>query len=426
MSKSLMKSFPMPSGTVLRRSALLVLCAFAFTGCSTVKGWFTSKDKEDTKKANEPAELTEFTPSAHVSKLWSAKAGKGEQRLGARQGPTVADGRVYAAAVEGGVHAFDLQTGKEVWHFVPQRKNEKGKEKKDKEIRLAGGPGAGDGLVVVGSLEGDVIALDAATGTEKWRGKVANEVIAAPVIGQGLVFVRSNDGRVSAFDATSGERRWFWNHEMPSLTVRGNDSPTLAPGVAFVGNDDGTVTALAVSDGRPLWDQVVAQPDGRSELERMADVDGAPALDGTTLYVTSFKKQTVAIDGPSGRPIWAHDNGGPGRVGVASDRVVVADPAGTVWALDKNSGSALWSQPILARRNLTSAVVQGDYVVVGDYDGYLHWLKLSDGSLAARERASGKEPLRASPIVVDGILIVENTDGDVSAYRVDQAATAQN
>ncbi|WP_242107483.1 outer membrane protein assembly factor BamB [Luteimonas aquatica] len=418
-----MKSLALPSGTVLRRTALILLCAFAFTGCSTVKGWFTSKDKEDAKKANEPAELTEFTPSATVSRLWSVKAGKGEKRLGARQGPVAADGRVYAAAVEGGVHAFDLQTGKSVWHYVPKRQD---KDKKDKDIRLSGGPGVGDGLVVVGSLKGDVIALDAATGTEKWRARVPNEVIAAPAIGQGLVFVRSNDGRISAFDATNGERRWFWNRELPTLTVRGNDAPTLGPGFVFVGNDDGTVTALAMADGRPIWDQTVAQPDGRSELERMADVDGSPALDGTTLYVTSFKKQTMALDAPSGRPIWAHDNGGPGRVGMASDRVVVSDPAGTVWALDKNSGSALWSQPVLARRNLTSAAVQGDYAVVGDYDGYLHWLRLSDGSLAARERTGG-DPLRASPVVVDGILLVEDTDGEINAYRVDSApATAKN
>jgi len=411
-----MKSVPM-SGAVLRRAALILVCAFAFSGCSTVKGWFAGKDKEG-KKANEPAELTEFTPSVNVQKIWSTEAGKGEKRLGARQAPTIADGKVFAAAVEGGVHAFDLQTGKEIWHYVPKRQAKK-KEKKDKDIRLAGGPGAGDGLVVVGSLEGDVIALDAATGAEKWRAKVPNEVIAAPAIGQGLVFVRSNDGRLSAFDAANGERRWFWNHDMPTLTVRGNDAPALGPGFVFVGNDDGTVSALAMADGRPLWDQTVAQPDGRSELDRMADVDGAPVLEGTTLYASSYKKQTIAIDAPSGRPIWARDAGGSGRIGVGSDRLVVSDAAGTVWGLNKSDGSALWSQPVLARRNLTGVAVQGNYAVVGDFDGYLHWLKLDDGALAARVRA-GRDPLRAPPVVADGVLVIENTDGDLDAYRLAQ------
>ncbi len=403
MKHAMMKPVSNLPGSTLKGAAILLLCVFALAGCSTIKGWFGSKDKD---KANEPAELTEFTPAATVSKLWSAKAGKGEDLLGARQGPVVADGRVYAAAVEGGVHAFDLQSGAKVWTY-------------DSDLALSGGPGAGDGLVVVGGLEGDVIALDAATGAEKWKAKVPNEVIAAPTIGQGMVFVRSNDGRVTAFDAATGERRWFWNHDLPTLTVRGNDSPTLGPGFVFVGNDDGTVSALALADGRELWSQVVGQPDGRTELDRMADVDGAPVLDGTVLYATSFKKQTMAIDAPSGRPIWARDSGGAGRVGVAADRIVVSDPNGTVWALDKSSGGALWSQPLLARRNLTSAVVQGDYVVVGDFDGYLHWLKLDTGELAARER-TGRDPVRATPVVADGILVAEDTDGGLSAYRIGQ------
>ncbi len=389
------------AGGMVVRLAIVVLCVATLAGCSTIKGWFSGKDKD---RSAEPSELTEFAPSANVSKAWSAKAGKGEGRLGARQGPAIADGRVYAAAVKGGVRAFDLQTGATVWTY-------------SSDLPLSGGPGAGDGVVAVGSLEGDVIALDAATGSEKWQAKVVNEVIAAPAVGQGMVIVHSNDGRVTAFDAATGERRWFWSHEMPLLTVRGNDAPSLGPGYVFVGNDDGTVTALSLADGRELWTQVIAQPDGRTELERMADVDGTPMLDGAILYATSFKRQTLAIEAPSGRPIWAHDSGGPGRVGIATDRVLVTDPDGIVWALDKNSGSALWSQPVLARRSLTSPAVQGDYAVVGDYDGYLHWLKLDTGELAARTRVS-RDALRAVPAVVDGILVVQDTDGGISAYQV--------
>lgn len=388
--------------TLLLRSALVLLCVTAVSGCTTVRGWFGGKDKE---KPSEPAALVEFAQTATASRLWTAKAGKGEDRLGARQGPAVADGRVYAAAVEGGVRAYDLQTGASLWHYPSK-------------LKLSGGPGAGDGLVVVGGLDGEVVALDAATGVEQWTAKVSNEVIAAPAVGQGLVLVRSNDGRVTAFDAGTGQRRWFWNRDLPSLTVRGNDSPVLGPGLAFVGNDDGTVAALSLAEGRPLWEQAVAQPDGRTELDRMADIDGTPALDGTTLYATSYKKQSMAIDGPSGRPLWVSDSGGAGRVGVASDRVVVSDPAGTVWAIDKASGSAYWQQDKLARRNLGSAAVHGDYAVVGDYDGYLHWLRLDNGEFAARARA-GRSPLRASPVVVDGILLVQNTDGDLSAWRIE-------
>ncbi|RYG06709.1 MAG: outer membrane protein assembly factor BamB, partial [Burkholderiales bacterium] len=147
----------MRSVYMLKRIFAIAVLALVLSGCSTVKGWF-GKGKDD-GKPTEPAELVDFTATANVSKLWSANVGKGEDRLGARQGPSAADGRVYAAAVEGGVRALDLQTGKSVWTYKS-------------EERLSGGPGAGDGLVVVGSLDGKVIALDAATGVEKWQAKV--------------------------------------------------------------------------------------------------------------------------------------------------------------------------------------------------------------------------------------------------------------
>jgi outer membrane protein assembly factor BamB len=391
------------TGRNFARVSAVLLCAFALAGCSTVKGWFGGKDEG---KTNEPTELTDITPSVAVTELWSVDAGKGEGRLGARQGPVVADGRVYAAAVERGVHAFDLQTGDRVWSY-------------DSDLRLSGGPGVGDGLVVVGSLSGDVIALDAASGTEKWQATVSNEVIAAPTVGMGLVFVRSNDGRVTAFDAASGERRWFWNHSVPMLSVRGNDAPVLGPGFLFIGNDDGTVSALSAEDGAPLWEQAIAQPEGRTELDRMADIDGTPVLEGTTLFASSFKGQTMAIDAPTGNPMWVSDHGGAGRVAVASDRLVVTEPSGSVFGLDKAGGSALWQQPALARRNLTAPAIHGDYAVVGDYDGYLHWLKLDNGEFAARTRVGG-DALRAAPVVADGILVIQNVDGELSAFRLGQ------
>src|SRR5690606_16537763 len=168
------------------RAALVLSCAVALAGCGTIRGWFSGGDDETS--ATDPRPLQDFTARVEVNRIWNTSVGKGERRIGARQGPAVANGRVYAAGVSHGVRAPDL--------------------------RLAGTPGVGDGLVVVGGLEGDVLALDADTGAERWSAKVGNEVLAAPAIGQGMVVVRSNDGRVTAFDAASGEQRWFWVQEL--------------------------------------------------------------------------------------------------------------------------------------------------------------------------------------------------------------------
>src|SRR5690606_154445 len=173
---------------MLKRMAAMAVLVSLLAGCSTVKGWFGGKNAE-AKKAAEPAELVDFDPSVDVRKAWSANLGDGERRIGARQGPVVADGRVYAAAAEGRVLALDLQTGKRVWEFEAD---------KDEGLRLTGGPGAGDGLVVVGGLDGTVIALAAEDGSERWRAKVRSEIITSPTVFQGMVFVRSNDGRTTA------------------------------------------------------------------------------------------------------------------------------------------------------------------------------------------------------------------------------------
>ena len=383
-----------------RLIAATALAVALLSGCSTVKNLLDGRGKDRSK---DPTPLVQITPSVNVSKLWSASLGKGEEHLGVAQRPAIADGRVYAAAVEGGVSAFDLRSGQSVWRYAS-------------ELPLTGGPGAGEGLVVVGSLEGDVIALDAATGAEKWKSKVANEVLVAPAVGGGMVFVHSNDGRVTALDAGTGERRWFYSADVPALTVRGNGAMTVGPGILFVGNDNGTLTALSMTDGGVVWTTPVAQPEGRSELERMADVDGPALLDNTTLYATSYKNHTVAIDGPSGQLIWDRENGGPRGLGLSNSAVVVTDPTGKVWGLDKNTGSSLWQQDGLAYRNTSAPAVQGDYAVVGDLEGTIHWLRLNDGAFAARASVGGA--ITGQPAVADDILVVQTTDGQLAAFAL--------
>ncbi len=393
----------LPSSRARRAGRIVVIVALValVSGCGTIRGWFSSEEKAATR----PAELVDFQATATPVRLWKASAGKGEGRTGVRQGPFIADGVVYAASVKGGVRALDLQSGRSLWHH-------------DSDLRLSGGPGAGEGLVVAGSLDGEVVALDAASGAVRWTATVPNEVIARPAVGQGLVVVRSNDGRVTAFDAASGAQRWFWGQELPALTVRGNAPVSLAPGYAFVGTDEGHLVALALADGRVIWEQPVAMPEGRTELERMADIDGAPAVDGGVVIVSSYRNRTMAFEGPSGRPLWGAENGGPGSVGVADDRVVVSDVAGTVWSIDKYVGTSYWQQPALARRHLSPAAVHGNHAVVGDVEGYLHWMRLSDGEFTARTRAS-RDAIAGHMAVADGILVVQDVEGDLSAWRID-------
>lgn len=387
------------------RRYLQVLAAAAvavamLSGCSSIKNMFGGRNKD---KSGEPAKLVDFTPTVTVKQLWTASVGKGEENLGIGQHPVIEDGRVYAAAVDGGVSAFDLNNGSQLWHYAS-------------DLRLSGGPGAGSGLVVVGGLEGEVIALDAADGHEKWTAKVNNEVLAAPAVGSGMVFVHSNDGRVTAFDAGTGARRWFYSVDVPALTVRGTGGITLGPGILFVGGDNGSLTALNVNDGNVLWTTPVAEPDGRSELERMADVDAAPVLEGTTLYASSYKNHTVAIDGPSGQVLWDSEHGGARGAGVSNSAVVISDRNGNVVGMDRNSGGSLWQQAGLLNRNVSAPAIQGDYAVVGDYQGVVHWLRLSDGAFAARSKLG--DAITGAPVVSGDIAVVQTSEGKLAAFAL--------
>lgn len=351
-----------------------------------------------------PAELTDFTASTGVQKAWSRDIGDGEERLGLRQHPVLSDGRLYAANLDGEVFALDAESGKTIWSV-------------DTGLRLSGGPGAGDGTVVVGSLDGELVALNPDNGDERWRAKLSSESIASPAIGGGIVVARANDGRVFGYSVTDGERRWIYDRGLPSLTLRGNGTPVVYQGGVFLGYDNGQVVALRIEDGVQQWEQSVAVGEGRAEIDRMVDIDGELVVDAGEAFAAAYNGQVLAITLEGGRPSWNREVSSYSGLALAGERLLLSDKDGTVWALDRRTGSALWKQDVLAHRWLTTPAIHGDYAVVGDLEGYLHWLKLDDGALAARERL-GNEPIRATPQVAGDLLYAVGTHGDLGAYRL--------
>src|SRR5690606_34460941 len=327
-----------------------------------------------------PAELTEYDPTVRVSELWSRGVGEVEKRLGLRKSPAVADGRVLVGDLEGRVLALDAASGAERWVA-------------ETGVRVGSTIGVGEGLAVVGGLDGEVIALDLGSGSERWRTRVSSEVIAAPAIARGLVVVRSHDGRLFGFDAASGERRWLYDRGLPPLTLRGNAAPVVTGGTVHAAYDDGRLVALRLEDGKLVWERPLAMGEGRTELERMVDVDGPLVVDGSDVFAASYQGQAAALAGESGQPLWTREFSSYGGLALAGDRLLAVDDNGAVYALDRRSGGALWKNDTLAHRWLTTPVVQGRHAVVGDYDGYLHWLDIDSGELAARVRI-GRDPIR--------------------------------
>jgi outer membrane protein assembly factor BamB len=275
----------------------------------------------------------------------------------------------------------------------------------------------GEGLVIVGTSDAEVIALDQGTGEERWRARVSSEVLSAPTAGSGVIVVHTVDGKLFGLESTNGNERWLYEREVPVLTLRGSGSPVLSGGAAIVGMAGGKLIALRVDNGNLLWDQNVTVPSGRSELERMADIDGDPIVMGGGVFVATYQGDVAAVEQRSGRLAWQRKMSSYNGMGADRQGLYISDADGVVWGLDLRSGSARWSQDALKHRKLSNVAVLQDLVVVGDFEGYLHWLDRDDGRLVARTRV-GSDPITTGLQVVDGVLYVQGDGGELAAIRL--------
>jgi outer membrane protein assembly factor BamB len=375
----------------------LVLVAL-LPACSTIKGWFPSSDKP-----GEPAKLVEFEETLATDKVWSTGIGKGTKRNAQQLRPTFRDGRIFVADYKGVLSAIDAASGQELWKIKT-------------ELPFSGGPGATGEIVLVGTADGEIHAFQSDTGTPLWIARVSSEVLAEPVEANGIVVARSIDGRVFGLDARNGRRLWVYDHNVPLLTLRGNSVPLLRAGIAYIGYDSGRVVALRLDDGSLIWEQVVATGEGRTELDRLADVDGTMVYAGSDLLVSSYKNRVASLAADSGRLLWFKDIST--ATGLTVDRINLAlsDKEGNVWLLDRRSGGTLWKQDQLTNRQLTRPAIYGGFVVVGDLEGYLHWMNISDGRFVGRTKLGGKG-FTDGPLVIGNTLYVYSSKGELTAVR---------
>lgn len=404
---------------MVNKTFALATALVLMTGCSTVSNLF----KNDKEKSIEPSPLTDITNPITIKKLWSVSVGEGEGDLGVRQKPAIENDLVFAADSANRLVALEKVTGKIKWSVSPNTEAKKGGwkfwQKAAQPFALTGGPAVYSGLVAIGGRNGEVFAYNALDGSLLWKTMVASSVITAPLITFDTVIVRVNDGKVIGLDLSNGTKKWQFDRGLPTLSVRGNSAPVLGPGLIFVGYEDSTIIALRQQDGQRVWEQLVAKPDGRNELERMADIDGELQVGDRELFANSYRNSTMSISLANGQPIWSRDIGGYAGVALLSDRVVVSDTAGNVWALDRNGGTDVWKQSALTKRYLTTPVVQGAYIVVADREGYVHWLDAQSGDLKGRVKASSA--VVGSPVVSDdGVLLIQSVDGELSAYSLAQ------
>lgn len=377
-----------------KHAALLALALLA-VGCSS-----------NSKKELPPAELTDFKEEVVLQKQWSRSIGDGQGDTYNMLVPAVENDTIYAADVTGEVVSMDRHNGDVKW-------------KKDLKLPISGAVGVGSGLVMVGTIAGEVVALDSSNGEEKWRARVSSEVLAPPASNGDIVVVQTQDDKVFGIDAATGTQRWMYDSTPAVLTLRGTGAPLVTSHLAIAGLSNGKVVALDTQNGVPVWEATVAVPQGRSELERVVDIDGGLLLNGNTLYVTSYQGRMAGLDLESGRVLWQRDASSYAGVAEGFGNVYIALASGTVEGVDERSTTSLWSNDKLARRQLSAPEVFSSYVAVGDMEGYLHLLSQVDGRFVARTRIDS-DGLRARPLVVGDTIYVYGNSGKLEALTIKQ------
>lgn len=383
------------------RYSVLIVAALAMSACS-----------KDDEIELEPAKLVDIQTTIDIKKLWSAKLGGDAEFLRVNLQPAGDGNRIYAASRDGNVSAFQPETGKRDWQT-------------ELNAELSAGPGVGEGIVAVGTADGYIIVLDAKTGTEQWRADLKGETLAAPVITGDLVIVVTIDNRLHALRALDGNERWVVEQSIPRLTMRGSATPAIAGNSVIAGFDNGRLLAVDLDSGNVIWDSMLAPPSGRSDLERLSDIDGRISVVGQDVYASGYQGRIAAVAVESGQVLWAREISS--YVGVAADwtNVYTTNDAGEVIAFFRRNGTESWRQDSLLRREPTLPVAFYTTVAVGDLEGYLHFFSVIDGVPVARLRM-GKAAISTSPVVVADRLYVQSDSGHIAAYAVQQPKPQRN
>ena len=367
-----------------------------------------SKDKN----IDEPAKLTPLPhPSVRVTHLWGHNMGdKGAAVLRLGEGLSVADNRVYAAGHHGDVVALDLANGKVLWHVKTG-------------APLSGGTASSPELVVVGASDGQLFALEATNGASRWKVRLNGEVLAPAAISARLVALRTVDGKLHALSPADGHELWTTEQQVPRLSLRGTASPVISGDLVLCGFDNGKVVAVNAADGSVQWEATVTPPHGRTELERLDDIDSPVRVSGRDVYAVGFQGKVAMLALDTGQVWWSHEDSSYRGLTVDEDTLYVADADGVVAALKSRTGAEVWRQPVLLHRGLSPIAVMDDAVLVGDFQGYLHWLDKASGALAARV-SNGGARISTEPLVIGDIVVVANDRGQINAYRVKPLAVA--
>ncbi len=378
--------------------SLWLVGVILLSGCS----WFGGDDADGEIK---PADLKDINDEVSIVRVWSSSLTGADEKYRVSLRPSAREGRLFAANHQGDVFALGLAGGNKIW------KTELG-------VSLSGGVGSGGGLVLVGSIEGKVYAINAANGTVSWERQMETEVLTAPQSNGNIVVVQTIDDKIYALRSDNGEELWRHDGNAPILSVRGTSSPLVTDNMVLAGFDSGKLVAFNTANGSLIWETRLALPKGRTELQRMVDIDGDPLLVGDVIYSASYQGRLGAITRGTGRQLWSQESSSHQTPAFGGDKVFVTEADDRIRAFEAGSGRGVWTNDDLFLRRLTAPVIFGDYIAVADSFGYLHLLNMEDGLFVGRTKLDSSGI--SAPMVVNAdLLIVQANSGLVVSLHIE-------
>lgn len=347
-----------------------------------------------------PAKLIDFKQSAKVQVRW--QHGLGDAGINVLL-PGVTRVAVFGAS-EKYLYRFDRDSGKQMWRIKPG-------------FTISGGVGVGEGLVLVGGDQGELAAYDETDGKLRWQVQLSSEVLSAPKVSNGIVVARTGNGRIAGLNAENGKQTWIYERTTPALSVRSNAGVVIKNGMVYAGFAAGRIVALGLTKGVVIWEATVSQPRGNTELERISDITSLPVVDDRQVCAIAFQGRLVCFDAIQGNTMWTREISSDKGLALFGGYLYVTDADGRLFALDRSSGATLWKNEQHANRQLTAPYPFDEYIVVGDFEGYLHVMNINDGSLVARRKTDGS-PIKTAPVVMGDGALVQTSDGDLLAISV--------
>jgi len=378
------------------RHLIIFITISILTGCYSM----------GTDNAPPPAPLVKFTPQQTVTKLWSTSIGGGigeEDYL--KLGPVIANNKIFIADKDDYVSAVDISSGNKLW-------------KVDTKQTITSGPSATNNIVVIATAEPQLIALNPESGAIVWRANLPNQTLAAPKIAGDRIIVKTIDGKLIAFAINNGQKLWTYDHGSPTLILRASSSPQVIGNLVIAGFPDGKLIAVSLNQGKFMWDQVVAIPQGATQAEQLVDIAADPVSNNGIVYVATYQGKIAAVNVQTGNVLWQQNISTYTGSVLGPNALFVTDAEGYVWAFNRTNGKVSWKQTDLHYRVLTTPELMNNTVVVGDGEGYLHWLAQTDGHLVARTLVKNKASIVAPPVVLGNVLFAVTNDGKLTAWRL--------